>query len=112
MPSFAEGFGLPVLEANALGVPTIASCIGAHREIADDKTILLSPDNIDAWVGAILSQSRGAGRVAHAFDSQNSLADYCRDVEDFVEQCSSGSLRSTTGNRGYLSNSLPQQWSL
>ena len=32
MPSFAEGFGLPIVEGQALGVPVIASDIDAHRE--------------------------------------------------------------------------------
>jgi glycosyltransferase involved in cell wall biosynthesis len=42
-PSAYEGFGLPVLEAMACGVPTIASCASALVEIAGDACLTVVP---------------------------------------------------------------------
>jgi glycosyltransferase involved in cell wall biosynthesis len=53
MPSFAEGYGLPVREALMANVPVIASDIPAFREIKDQRLNLLSPINGDAWLVAI-----------------------------------------------------------
>jgi len=36
MPSLAEGFGLPVIEALAIGTPVLASDLLAHREVGED----------------------------------------------------------------------------
>jgi glycosyltransferase involved in cell wall biosynthesis len=55
MPSFIEGFGLPVAEAGALGVPVIASDIGAHREAAPPDTIFLDPIDGPGWEAAIMA---------------------------------------------------------
>ena len=55
MPSFAEGFGLPVQEALALGTPVIASDIPAHCEIAGGLARLLPPDDQTRWIDAILA---------------------------------------------------------
>jgi glycosyltransferase involved in cell wall biosynthesis len=36
-PSLAEPFGLAVIEAGACGVPVVASAVGGHLELIDDK---------------------------------------------------------------------------
>jgi len=46
-PSLEEGFGIPVLEAMAHGVPVIASRTSALPEAAGDAAILVDPVNID-----------------------------------------------------------------
>ena len=43
LPSLAEGFGLPVAEAMALGAPTMTSCGGATEEVAGGAALLVDP---------------------------------------------------------------------
>ena len=47
MPSFDEGFGLPVLEAMACGTPVIASRSGALPEVVRDAGMLFDPTSAD-----------------------------------------------------------------
>jgi glycosyltransferase involved in cell wall biosynthesis len=44
-PSLYEGFGIPILEAMTLGVPTLASNIAPHLEIIDNSTLLFDVKN-------------------------------------------------------------------
>lgn len=57
-PSFAEGFGLPLIEAQALGVPCIASNIPVFRELASPTIRLLDPTDGLGWRAAIEALSR------------------------------------------------------
>lgn len=47
-PSIVEGFGLPVLEAMAEGVPVLTSNEGSLLEIAGDSAILVDPYDIQS----------------------------------------------------------------
>ena len=52
-PSLYEGFGLPVLEAMACGVPVITSNISAMPEVAGDAAVLVEPNNSQDLAAAI-----------------------------------------------------------
>ena len=60
VPSFAEGFGLPVLEAMARGVSVIASSIPPFEEIAGDTVRFAPPGNATAWAEAMVALARDA----------------------------------------------------
>ncbi|HYC36636.1 MAG TPA: glycosyltransferase family 1 protein [Usitatibacter sp.] len=59
-PSFFEGFGLPVLEGMQFGAPTICSNTTALPEVAGEATILLAPEDTEAWAQAMLALSNDA----------------------------------------------------
>ncbi len=56
-PSLYEGFGLPILEAQACGCPLITSDIPSCREVAGEGALIVDPHDISAIAGAMLDIS-------------------------------------------------------
>lgn len=52
-PSLYEGFGFPILEAMACGVPVITSNVSSMPEVAGDTALLVDPYDVRALAGAM-----------------------------------------------------------
>ncbi|HEY77313.1 MAG TPA: glycosyltransferase family 4 protein [Thermoflexia bacterium] len=53
-PSLYEGFGLPVLEAMACGVPVLCSNVSSLPEVAGDAAVIFDPTDPEAIADALL----------------------------------------------------------
>jgi glycosyltransferase involved in cell wall biosynthesis len=87
MPSFAEGYGLPVIEALTAGVPVIASDIRVFREICGNRATLISPLDGEAWLEAIRALAKAECRTKNLAISAARLGtwdDYFARIDMFV----------------------------
>lgn len=52
-PSFAEGYGLPLVEALSFGTPVVAADIPVFREVSQNRALFLRPLDGSGWQKAI-----------------------------------------------------------
>jgi glycosyltransferase involved in cell wall biosynthesis len=72
-PSLHEGFGLPVLEAQACGTPVVCSMVSSLPEAAGDAALFCDPFDVDAIAGgmhrAMMDEALRAKLIARGFDN-------------------------------------------
>lgn len=91
MPSFAEGFGLPVIEALQAGTPVIASDLPVYREIVGDIPTYLEPLDLHGWESAIReflssSNERSRQKLAMKRFRPPDWAQHFAAVEDWLDE--------------------------
>jgi glycosyltransferase involved in cell wall biosynthesis len=60
-PSFVEGFGLPPLEAMAIGCPVVVSDTASMPEVCGDAALYASPYNPEEWLEHFMRLRRETG---------------------------------------------------
>lgn len=89
MPSFAEGFGLPIIEALSMGTPVIASDIPAHREAGGHFASYVSPIDGLGWAREIESLLINQKKI-RAFLRDNyrpyNWIDYFMKLDEFIKE--------------------------
>jgi glycosyltransferase involved in cell wall biosynthesis len=105
-PTLYEGFGLPVVEAHAVGTPVLFSDVGSLSELKGPAAIVLPVDDLDAWSRALalVLQSRPRrfepDRIARAWARQYSW-DACADRTLKVYAAAAAHGRGVTSDRTY-----------
>jgi glycosyltransferase involved in cell wall biosynthesis len=92
LPSRMEGFGLPVLEAMALGVPVLVSDRGALPEVAGDAGLVSSPDDVDGLAASmerVLTEPGLAASMRERGFAQAARFDWRDAATHFVNRISS-----------------------
>lgn len=91
MPSHVEGYGLPIIEALALGAPVIAHNLPVYREIARDIPWLIDQADEDAWLAALTEFSGDSSLRQQRIAAAKGLAlptwhDHIKTVEDWMDR--------------------------
>lgn len=76
MPSIYEGFGLPMLEAHALGTPVIGNNIGALKELQLKEDLLVDCQVTDEFADGLIEFSQNSIKLSQTSISQSQLLNW------------------------------------
>ena len=102
IPSLAEGYGLPLAEAMALGTPAIVSDLGCAKEIGNNVPRYIPSNDEGAWEREIISFLRDDSEAQRqrkllAQHTPKTWAAHFRLVEDWLEDLGAVSCANRTG---------------
>jgi glycosyltransferase involved in cell wall biosynthesis len=105
LPSFTEGFPMSVLEAMAIGLPVVASPVGALPDMIDvpEGGFLVGFGDIDGYVEALtrLRDDRATAATMGIYNRERALSDYDYDVvAQRLADLYSGLADAADGQRG------------
>ncbi len=63
-PTTYEGFGFPVVEAQAAGTPVLFSPVGSLAELQGPGAVVLPPDDLSTWVRTVRGLLASRGQVS------------------------------------------------
>ena len=87
-PSLYEGFGLPPLEAIALGTPVVATRVGALPEVLADAACWAEPrdpDSLAAAIGSVLGDAGSAASLVQAGRERVARFDWDVSIDALVD---------------------------
>lgn len=90
-PSWNEGFGWPIIEAQACGCPVVTSYRSPMKEVAGDAAVYIDPDDINAAAQIInagfpkFAKLRKEGQInAKCFDLKKMVHAYIQEYEKLL----------------------------
>ncbi len=86
--SYYEGFGMPIIEAQAVGRPVITSNIGAMKEVGEGSAILVDPNKpaeIRAAMDALVNSSEYYNEVVQKGFKNAAKYDYVTIAESYYK---------------------------
>jgi alpha-1,3-rhamnosyl/mannosyltransferase len=89
-PSLKEGFGIPVLDAMAEGIPVLTSSGSSMKEIAGEAALLVNPESVEDirnGLEQLLANENAREHLKHVGQQRASAFSWKRTVDLLLEAC-------------------------